>query len=107
MTQVAIDNSDQVAGQQASRGRYEFALYGEPARKLPNFVRYGQVKGRRARSRRSHGEIYRCDDPGVFSLEKMADKENLAAVFELMRASGGQGPGVDGWTYPDFSRNEM
>lgn len=45
--------------------------------------------------------IHRCieNDPSSFSLEKLAHRENLWLIYQLLKAFGGHAPGVDGMTY--------
>ena len=52
--------------------------------------------------------IYRClpGDPSSFALEKIANHENLALIWQRLRALGGPAPGVDGLTF-DRSLSEV
>jgi retron-type reverse transcriptase len=46
--------------------------------------------------------------PGTLpTLDRIADHEYLLCVFEEMKRSGGQAPGLDGIRYEDFSKSEI
>ncbi len=59
--------------------------------------------GARNRTSQTH---YVCQDPRQFRLSRFATFTHLLAAWEKLRLEGGQGSGVDGLTFRDFSKGE-
>lgn len=73
-------------------------------------ARLNERRSRRRRRRRPRLQgSAACLQPssGSDEFKSLVDFENLLCVYERLRRYGGQGPGIDGLTYGDFSRAEI
>jgi RNA-directed DNA polymerase len=72
--------------------RYQFVIFSQP------WFLHGRRRARRhPPAARSSGSPFR----------DLVDPENLLAVFNSLRSTRGRSPGVDGFSYGDFSRGEI
>ena len=78
----------------------------EPRRE--DFEQYTRVKASLRRATKSRDSFYRVPaDDRDFALAKLADKDNLFRAFKNLQAHGGDGAGLDGATFSDFSPSEI
>lgn len=74
------------------------------------FAKWNQPRARlrRRRLQRSATSTQPASLPsGEQTFRQIVGHENLLRVFDRMRRSRGQAPGIDGFTYADFSRGEI
>lgn len=91
LIQSVID--DALAGR-----RYRFIVHGSPQQ---------SKRRKRRKNRGGRNEPYRVHQPQQFSMRKFAKPANLMAAFRILRAEGGNAPGIDGRTYDDFAPREI
>lgn len=90
--QSAVD--DALAGR-----RYRFSIHGRPDRR--------HRRRERSRSESARRGPYSITNPQQFAIGDFAAAENLMVAFRILRAEGGDAPGIDGLTYDDFSVGEI
>ena len=60
-----------------------------------------------AQSSNHYQNVYRWSPPFEFRIEEFAKPSNLMEVYKGLRRVGGRAPGIDGFSYNDFSQSEI